>query len=199
MQFLITQWLRWLELFFSHKAVADRLQYICDRGFRGTTSQLFNSSLFSKRWLNHSRSSWAAIKLLCLVFASRWGKLDLHHNLRPGRWPLIINSISEIDFTQHHLNYDQIINTWIYSETTWAGCIAQLTHHRATSYYMHQWWLVYLCIYLSLGLSELKVRGMMLFTCNSWGNDFYWSNYFKLSSTHKRGLTLVKLFPIVVE
>ena len=33
MQFLIAQWLHWLQLFFSRKAVADRLQYMCDRGF----------------------------------------------------------------------------------------------------------------------------------------------------------------------
>ena len=32
MQFLIAQWLHWLQLFFSRKAVADRLQYMCDRG-----------------------------------------------------------------------------------------------------------------------------------------------------------------------
>ena len=31
---LITQWLHWLQLFFSRKAVADRLQYMCDRCFR---------------------------------------------------------------------------------------------------------------------------------------------------------------------
>ena len=29
---LIAQWLHWLQLFFSCKAVADRLQYMCDRG-----------------------------------------------------------------------------------------------------------------------------------------------------------------------
>ena len=34
-QFLIAQWLHWLQLFFSRKAVADRLQYMCDRGFIG--------------------------------------------------------------------------------------------------------------------------------------------------------------------
>ena len=37
MQFLIAQWLHWLQLFFSRKAataaVADRLQYMCDWGF----------------------------------------------------------------------------------------------------------------------------------------------------------------------
>ena len=32
MQFLIAQWLHWLQLFFSRKAVADRLQYMCDWG-----------------------------------------------------------------------------------------------------------------------------------------------------------------------
>ena len=36
MQFLIAQWLHWLQLFFSRKAVADRLQYMCDRGVSGT-------------------------------------------------------------------------------------------------------------------------------------------------------------------
>ena len=38
MQFLIAQWLHWLQLFFSRKAVADRLQYMCDRGFKLSTS-----------------------------------------------------------------------------------------------------------------------------------------------------------------
>ena len=33
MQFLIAQWFHWLQLFFSRKAVADSLQYMCDRGF----------------------------------------------------------------------------------------------------------------------------------------------------------------------
>ena len=30
---LIAQWLHWLQLFFSRKADADRLLYMCDRGF----------------------------------------------------------------------------------------------------------------------------------------------------------------------
>ena len=40
MQCLVAQWLHWLQLFFSRKAVADRLQYMCDRGltFRVLTS-----------------------------------------------------------------------------------------------------------------------------------------------------------------
>ena len=32
MQFLIAQWLHWLQLFLSRKAVSERLQYMCDRG-----------------------------------------------------------------------------------------------------------------------------------------------------------------------
>ena len=34
---LIAQWLHWSQLYFSRKAVADRLQYMCDRGLAPPT------------------------------------------------------------------------------------------------------------------------------------------------------------------
>ena len=39
---LIAQRLHWLQLFFSRKAVADRLQYMCDRGFMLDKAMLDN-------------------------------------------------------------------------------------------------------------------------------------------------------------
>ena len=43
MQFLIAQW---LQLFFSHKAVADRLQYMCDQGIK-----CMETSIIDLAWL----------------------------------------------------------------------------------------------------------------------------------------------------
>ena len=80
-QFLIAQWLHWLQLFFSRKAVADRLQYMCDRGLSAPAPMLdlFSVSssdinlkaiswrLFYKRYFNHQslKLTW---KLLIRYF-----------------------------------------------------------------------------------------------------------------------------------
>ena len=53
---LITKWLHWLQLFFSCKAVTDRLQYMCDWGF--TVQQWKLECLHSENTL---AASWLPI------------------------------------------------------------------------------------------------------------------------------------------
>ena len=69
---LIAQWLRWLQMFFSRKAVADRLQYMCDRGFTEVAKKGGVAS-HSSRILIH----------ICILMRLASSQIAVHRTRRP--------------------------------------------------------------------------------------------------------------------
>ena len=76
MQFLIAQWLHWLQLFFSRKAVADRLQYMYDWGFTVTRSVDWRQNpqrlqgghlghISAPAWWRHQMEAFSASLAIC--------------------------------------------------------------------------------------------------------------------------------------